>query len=258
MSSPIGDSLIHETAPSRTRYVGKTTVLSFLIGAGCAVLWTSSGSEQPFVGQGPATYMALRPQPMQMQAARTHKFMQPLRASKSPFGVLDIVLPITSEKSKVPVGELDIMVPVTKREMMTPGAEVKKVLESPVTKREMMAATAAAAVAAVTPGVAHADDEEKYTQITGDLARFAKEVIVSKANAEKVPKLRQDINYWVATYRRQSKFTAKPSYGTMYGACNAIAGHYSSFGPTAPIPKKRLDRVLLELDQTLTRLERGK
>lgn len=28
-----------------------------------------------------------------------------------------------------------------------------------------------------------------------------------------------------------------------YSALNALAGHYNSFGPTAPIPKKRLDRL---------------
>lgn len=28
-----------------------------------------------------------------------------------------------------------------------------------------------------------------------------------------------------------------------YSALNALAGHYNSFGATAPIPKKRLDRL---------------
>ena len=30
----------------------------------------------------------------------------------------------------------------------------------------------------------------------------------------------------------------------MYSALNAIAGHYNNFGTTAPIPKKRLDRLI--------------
>lgn len=28
-----------------------------------------------------------------------------------------------------------------------------------------------------------------------------------------------------------------------YSALNALAGHYNSFGATAPIPKKRLERL---------------
>lgn len=28
-----------------------------------------------------------------------------------------------------------------------------------------------------------------------------------------------------------------------YAAVNALAGHYNSFGPTAPLPKKRLERL---------------
>ena len=30
---------------------------------------------------------------------------------------------------------------------------------------------------------------------------------------------------------------------TTYSAVNALAGHFNSFGLTAPVPKKRLDRI---------------
>jgi hypothetical protein len=33
------------------------------------------------------------------------------------------------------------------------------------------------------------------------------------------------------------------SCSNTYSALNALAGHYNSFGATAPIPKKRLDRL---------------
>ena len=28
-----------------------------------------------------------------------------------------------------------------------------------------------------------------------------------------------------------------------YSALNALAGHFNSFGPTAPVPKKRMERI---------------
>jgi len=34
----------------------------------------------------------------------------------------------------------------------------------------------------------------------------------------------------------------------MYSVLNAISGHYNSFGPEAPIPRKLLDRITKELD----------
>ena len=52
---------------------------------------------------------------------------------------------------------------------------------------------------------------------------------------------------WVAKYRRDDRFAGKPSYSNMYSVLNAISGHYNSFGPEAPIPKKRLERINKEL-----------
>lgn len=67
------------------------------------------------------------------------------------------------------------------------------------------------------------------------------------AKEDSVKALRKDINSWVAKYRRDDKFSGKPSYGNTYSALNALAGHYNSFGATAPIPKKRLERLTKEL-----------
>ncbi|KAF6264532.1 photosystem II Pbs27-domain-containing protein, partial [Scenedesmus sp. NREL 46B-D3] len=67
------------------------------------------------------------------------------------------------------------------------------------------------------------------------------------AKEDSVKALRKDINSWVAKYRRDDKFSGKPSYSNTYSALNALAGHYNSFGATAPIPKKRLDRLQKEL-----------
>ena len=48
----------------------------------------------------------------------------------------------------------------------------------------------------------------------------------------------------VARYRRDTTFSGRPSYGNTYAAVNAMAGHLNSFGATAPLPKKRLERMV--------------
>ncbi len=70
--------------------------------------------------------------------------------------------------------------------------------------------------------------------------------------------MRQATNTWVAKYRRDNQFSGKPSYGNTYSALNAVAGHYNSFGSDTPLPKKRLDRVVKELDDADKLLARGR
>lgn len=70
--------------------------------------------------------------------------------------------------------------------------------------------------------------------------------------------LRKDINNWVARYRRDDRFSGKPSFSNLYSAVNAIAGHYNSFGPTARIPAKRLDRIKVELEQAKRFVNNGR
>lgn len=47
-----------------------------------------------------------------------------------------------------------------------------------------------------------------------------------------------------ASCRSDATFSGRPSYGNVYAAVNAMAGHLNSFGPTAPVPKKRLERMI--------------
>jgi photosystem II Psb27 protein len=68
-------------------------------------------------------------------------------------------------------------------------------------------------------------------------------IVASSIHAHDVLAVRR----WVAKYRRDDRFAGKPSYSNMYSVLNAISGHYNSFGPEAPIPKKRLDRITKEL-----------
>ncbi|GAA0165891.1 hypothetical protein LIER_40081 [Lithospermum erythrorhizon] len=76
--------------------------------------------------------------------------------------------------------------------------------------------------------------------------------------AEKVTELRETSNSWVAKYRREKALLGRASFRDMYSALNAVSGHYISFGPTAPIPAKRKQRILEEMDTAEKALLRGR
>jgi photosystem II Psb27 protein len=55
--------------------------------------------------------------------------------------------------------------------------------------------------------------------------------------------LKKQMNTWTSKYRRNDKVGGRPSFGYMYTAVNALAGHWNSFGADSAIPKKRLARI---------------
>merc|ERR1712232_972230 len=92
-----------------------------------------------------------------------------------------------------------------------------------------------------------------------DLARKVSTLAKDDVGKEgKVRSLKSSINKWVSKYRRVPKFAGRPSYSNMYSAANALAGHFNNFGPTSVVPKKRLDRVIQELEQSSSFLSRGR
>ena len=79
------------------------------------------------------------------------------------------------------------------------------------------------------------------------------------ADAERiVDSVRTESNKWVAKYRRQSNYQGRPSYGNPYSAINAILGHYNNFGANPLFPKRRLERVVKEVDDAGRALGRGR
>lgn len=104
--------------------------------------------------------------------------------------------------------------------------------------------------------------ENAYKDETGKILAKVNTVLAldkdDPAKEDSVKGLRKDINSWVAKYRRDTKFSGRPSYGNTYSALNALAGHYNSFGATAPIPKKRLERLTKELADAELLLTRGR
>ncbi|GFR44719.1 hypothetical protein Agub_g6042, partial [Astrephomene gubernaculifera] len=141
----------------------------------------------------------------------------------------------------------------------------------PVSRREVLGASAAAISLLLSSSPAHAifgfaDDNAKlfadYTsETTAILTKVKSTIALDKddpAKEDSVKSLRKDINSWVAKYRREPKVAGRPSFGNTYSALNALAGHFNSFGTTAPIPKKRMERLQKELDDAATLLSRNR
>ena len=61
--------------------------------------------------------------------------------------------------------------------------------------------------------------------------------------ADAVTAIKTDMNNWTAKYRRNDTVGGRPSFGNMYSAINALAGHWNNFGPDTPVPKKRFVRI---------------
>ncbi|EFN51966.1 hypothetical protein CHLNCDRAFT_59045 [Chlorella variabilis] len=139
-----------------------------------------------------------------------------------------------------------------------------------VTRREAgLAALAALAALSAAPQPAHAlfgfgneKAQQRYEKETGQVISDVRNAALLERGApgreETMESVRKEINDWVARYRRDTAFSGRPSYGNTYSAVNAMAGHLNSFGATAPIPKKRLERLVKELDDAERFLGRGR
>merc|ERR1711977_39853 len=99
---------------------------------------------------------------------------------------------------------------------------------------------------------------EDTTQVLGAL-KATLDLTSESADAERiVDSVRTESNKWVAKYRRQSNYQGRPSYGNTYSAINAILGHYNNFGASTLFPKRRLERVVKEVDDAGRALTRGR
>ncbi|KAE8703087.1 Photosystem II repair protein PSB27-H1 [Hibiscus syriacus] len=109
---------------------------------------------------------------------------------------------------------------------------------------------------------AFAGDDEEYVKETSDVIKKVRSTINMDKNdpnvATAVAELRDTSNSWVAKYRREKSLLGRASFREIYSALNAVSGHYISFGPTAPIPAKRKERILEEMDTAEKALSRGR
>ncbi|GJP37565.1 hypothetical protein CLOM_g12288 [Closterium sp. NIES-68] len=142
-------------------------------------------------------------------------------------------------------------------------APVEASLEPAVSRRTLsLAGVASLAAVLSAPGFAFAGFEEDYVQATTNVIERVRNTLGlardDPARSDAVNELRELSNTWVARYRREKSVAGRPSYSNMYSVLNAISGHYISFGPTYPIPKKRLDRIFEEVDIAERALSRGR
>ncbi|KAL8468816.1 hypothetical protein ACS0TY_031860 [Phlomoides rotata] len=109
---------------------------------------------------------------------------------------------------------------------------------------------------------AFAASDEEYVKETEAVINKVRNTINMDKNdpniATAVAELRDTSNFWVAKYRREKSLLGRTSFRDIYSALNAVSGHYVSFGPTAPIPAKRKQRILEEVETAEKALLRGR
>ncbi|GAV81889.1 PSII_Pbs27 domain-containing protein [Cephalotus follicularis] len=96
-----------------------------------------------------------------------------------------------------------------------------------------------------------ASDEEYVKETEQVIEKIRNTINMPKTDpkvADAVAELREASNSWVAKYRREKALLGRASFRDMYSALNAVSGHYISFGPSAPIPAKRKQRILEEME----------
>ncbi|KAJ7296026.1 hypothetical protein O6H91_02G142200 [Diphasiastrum complanatum] len=131
-----------------------------------------------------------------------------------------------------------------------------------LSRREAALAFGTGSLALAFSGAAWADIDDDYKKETQQVIQQVKNTLVLEktdpSKPEAVALLRQASNDWVAKYRREKKVAGKPSFSNMYSVLNAISGHYISFGPSSPIPAKRQQRILEEINDAEKALTRGR
>lgn len=79
------------------------------------------------------------------------------------------------------------------------------------------------------------------------------------ANMEKWNKrVKEEMNDWLALYRRQDAIIGRQSYYSLYSGINKLASHFTSYGPKFPFPNKRRPRFFELMNTTEKYLEKGK
>ncbi|KAG6419506.1 hypothetical protein SASPL_121728 [Salvia splendens] len=127
-------------------------------------------------------------------------------------------------------------------------------------RRNFLSLSAVALFLAPTAALA-ASDEEYVKETEEVISKVKSTITLDKADpnvAAAVAELRETSNSWVAKYRREKALLGRASFRDMYSALNAVSGHYISFGPTAPIPAKRRQRILEEMETAEKALLRGR
>jgi len=71
-------------------------------------------------------------------------------------------------------------------------------------------------------------------------------------------RVKEEMNDWLALYRRQDNVKGRQSYYSLYSAVNTLASHFTSYGAKFPFPNKRRPRFFELTTNTEKFLEKGK
>jgi len=71
-------------------------------------------------------------------------------------------------------------------------------------------------------------------------------------------RIKEEMDDWLALYRRQDNYRGKQSFTTLYTAVDTLASHIVSYGPKFPFPNKRRPRLYQLLGIAEKYLEKGK
>lgn len=92
----------------------------------------------------------------------------------------------------------------------------------------------------------------KHMRISGSLEKGA-------PNMEAFNKqVKEEINDWVAMYRRQDNIASKQSYSNLSTAMNTLASHLVTYGNKFPFPQKRRERLFELLYRSEKFVKKGK
>jgi len=75
---------------------------------------------------------------------------------------------------------------------------------------------------------------------------------------ETVEGARDEMNRFVAYYRRNNKVAGAASFSTLYTAISTLSGHFQNYGPEYPVPAKRQKRLLQQYAEIEKQISRGR
>ncbi|EKX52014.1 hypothetical protein GUITHDRAFT_175477 [Guillardia theta CCMP2712] len=152
---------------------------------------------------------------------------------------------------------------LSRRDVLASSAAVIAGLSMPAIVR----AEGEAAVEAA-PAPAKAASGEKY-KLSGDYKTDVSELLNKMKAATEMKKgdpamkalvedTRDEMNKFVAYYRRNNKVAGAASFSTLYTAISTLSGHFQNYGPEYPVPEKRKKRLSQQYAEVEKQIARGR
>ncbi|XP_073026267.1 photosystem II repair protein PSB27-H1, chloroplastic-like [Primulina eburnea] len=151
--------------------------------------------------------------------------------------------------------------PVKSKLTSNPTTTTPDIVSLPSRRRDLMSLSAGFLLLSPVKYALAASDEEYAKETAKAIEKVRTTLNLDKNDpniSAAVSELRDISNGWVAKYRKEKTLLSRSSFREMYSALNAVSGHYISFGPTAPLPAKRKQRILEEMDTAEKALSRGR